>query len=1105
MSGLIDVTSLFPTVDPNGLRNIPQRTENATFFETLGASVGRFDPFISNVLDYDPDLLYEDPEFDVAQSIFDLDPSYHQYVNGLAFAKNADHLDYLIGKIDQSKQRDEVLANSTIGNTLMAAIFDPVNLIALPVGVGRTALSAGYNVAKANAALQVAEEVVVASSDPNARDLKQSAMNVGFAAGAGFALGGIVGFATSPKSAETVKKVEKAMTQESRAFDPSQPIPEEGIATVDETFDFSQRLSDYGPVGTDAGIPPLPSVTPDAGTVKNAFTNSYLNKFLTSPFKRNMTDDEVPLETKQVQYMLDGDMGQLAAGHQNGEVLGISVFADQAEYQAEMHKFYMGLQKAYVKSGKTVTRFLDYAGGPFKNKDFEKYRKYIGRMHIEGRKPTNQADEEALRLTKEFVERWEERLRDTGQIGSVGHYRKSFEFWNRIIGENEEFLRQIDSGEIERPKWYRNSLKERIQKHQTIRNGIQDTLQRLEGEKVVPDGDPNFFPRNFKVNKIKKEKKAVIKILEDHYVNNPEATIFAPEGPKTKVPVSSSRKAARKRAEKTVNKIINDPEMTDGDLEKMFFGQGKSKHFMHRTLDIPNKLLVDYIEEDPLTVFMAYNAKVAPRYSFAKKFGGKTIQQIKDEQMDIMVEAGLDEAKINRVLSDLQTSYDRVMNKPLRNPQRWDATVVKYLKDIATFNYMGAVGLSSIPEIGRIIAEHGLSRTFAALIARHTDEKVKLAVEEGRKAGEALEGALFSTAMRFSDEQAHNPMVHNLWEQGKEAFYILNGLTPITRGLKNLDAIVRQDSIINMAIKEAAGNAEDWELDYLRRYGISKQQSKQLANNKGSAWQRSDSGLIYANTDEWTDEALKESFQRAMSSGILNTIMNATPADRPVMADGVALIPMRVARQFGMKEDPAHRGYARIESAFLSLPFQFYSYSLAAINKTTQAYTTGQMKSPLAGTLVMMGLGYASLELKSQLSEGSRRAWDNLPWTDKLIRSFDQSGAIAFYTDMFYTSIATSMAMTGENYLDGYVKPKFPEEQGFFNTVNQFAGAGPSVAQDYYDTFSGLLNGDPKYIDDAIKMIPGMKLFFVRALTNGMLGKLDDSFDDEMYIGYGRY
>ena len=137
-----------------------------------------------------------------------------------------------------------------------------------------------------------------------------------------------------------------------------------------------------------------------------------------------------------------------------------------------------------------------------------------------------------------------------------------------------------------------------------------------------------------------------------------------------------------------------------------------------------------------------------------------------------------------------------------------------------------------------------------------------------------------------------------------------------------------------------------------------------------------------------------------MSSGILNTIMNATPADRPRMADGVALIPMRIARKFGMKEDAKYKGYARTESALLSLPFQFYSFALAAVNKTTAAYTTGQMRSPLFGAIWMMGLGYGVLEIKSQLSSGSRRTWENMPFTDKLIRSFDQSGLAALYTDM---------------------------------------------------------------------------------------------------------
>ena len=723
----------------------------------------------------------------MAQAIFDLDPSYHQYVNGFTFAKNQDHLDYLVKKVDESKQRDEVLANSTIGNVLFAALFDPVNLIALPVGIGKNAISAGYNVAKANAALQLAEEVVVSSSDPNRRDLKSSAVNIGLAGAAGFTLGGIVGFATSKGSGSTIRKVTEAAREEAIAFDKTKPVSETNLQIVNEEFDPSQKLSDFGPVGTDAGIEPLPTVAADPSIVKNPFTNSWFNKVLTSPYKRTQMDDQVPIETKQTQYLLDGDMGQLAAGNQNGQTLGISVHAEQAQYQAEMHKFYMGMQKAYVKSGKTVTRFLDYAGGPFRQKDFNKFMDHIGRIHVRGGKGANQAEEEALNLMRDFTKRWEERLTDTGLIGSVGHYEKSLEFWNRVIRNNEDMLRRMTSGEMKRPAWYKKVVGNRINNYKTVRDDVKDTIERLRGEEVMPSGDKNFFPRYFKINKIKKEKARFTQILTDYYYENPLATVYDPTNPKLKVEVDTSRAGAKRRAEATVDRMIRDPD--DADYEKAFFGQGKSKHFMHRTLDIPNALVEDFIETNPFTVFMAYNQKVAPRYSFAKKFKGKTIAQIKDEQMDIMAEAGLDEDKINRVLSDLQTSYDRVMNAPLRNPQRWDATVVKYLKDIATFNYMGAVGLSSIPEVGRIIAEHGLSKSFAAMIARHTDEKVKLAVEEGRKAGEALEGALFSTSMRFSDEQAHNPMVHNLWEQGKEAFYILNGLTPITRGLKNLDAL----------------------------------------------------------------------------------------------------------------------------------------------------------------------------------------------------------------------------------------------------------------------------------------------------------------------------
>ena len=66
---------------------------------------------------------------------------------------------------------------------------------------------------------------------------------------------------------------------------------------------------------------------------------------------------------------------------------------------------------------------------------------------------------------------------------------------------------------------------------------------------------------------------------------------------------------------------------------------------------------------------------------------------------------------------------------------------------------------------------------------------------------------------------------------------------------------------------------------------------------------------------------------------------------------------------FGMKEDSKYTGYARVENGLLGLPFQFYSYALAATNKTLAAYGHGQLKNQFLGTAIAMGLGYTVLQI----------------------------------------------------------------------------------------------------------------------------------------------
>tara|TARA_R100000655_G_scaffold6587_4_gene18762 strand:+ start:336 stop:3578 length:3243 start_codon:yes stop_codon:yes gene_type:complete len=1061
------------------------RDNKATLWETTGALLGEWSPFIENFTMMGDDMLDYDPDFDVVDAVGNLDESYSKYAFNLMFARSEDHFNYLVNRLDRSKARQDVLANSSIGNIIIASFFDPINLVSLPLGVGKTALQTGMNVAKFNVALSTAEEVIKSASDPVRRDPTMSALNIGTSGIAGFTLGSLAGLIKNRSAPQVVK------------------------TTTKETDELINKMSDS---------PADPSL------VKNWYTDSWFFKFATSPFKRTMLNDEVPIEVKQFQYDIDGDLGQLHNAHVNGQTLGRSVHIDQPKYRAEFAVLYSKMLSAFGRAqSEGVIKFLDYPLG--KQRKFDEFITRINEKRIDGLKGDNAIEEELINSLNIFAKKWENRLRDTGLIGTLDHFKKQKTFWAGVIKRNEGIIKGYEArsksgrklGLSKNEMKHLKRVQERLSMYKAHYDGILATIDDVELSQqtagIKPPNETIFHPRYWKKDYIKKNRQDFYRILYDWFKENPEVIKWSPDNPIERIRASTRPEDIKERVNKTIDNILGMNDETS--FENAFFGYGKSKHFMHRQLDIPNYLVKDFIETNPMTTFMAYTMKVAPRYSFAAKFGSRTFDDVAEDRFDDLIASGMSYDKANKVIADIRTSYDRVMNTPVREPHSTSAKTARIIKDFATLNYMGRVGFSSISELGRIMAEHGVGRTLRTILSRN-DLKIKLAADEAAKAGEALEGALQSTSMRFSDEMFANPLYHSVWERGKDAFYVLNLLTPITKALKRLDGTIRQDSLISMAIKEHnpklakefnLPKIKKWELEYLRRNNISSEDAKKLAFQKGTKWERGDSGLIYANTDEWTDLELQATFRESLSSGVLNTIMMGTSADRPRIADGVALIPMRVARQFGMKEDAKYKGYARIENQLLSLPFQFYGYTLANINKTIAAYTTGQMKSPIFGTMWMVGLAYLSLELKSQTSKGSERAWDSLSYTDQFIRAFDYSGAAAIYTDFFYQSIATSMALTGENYLEGFVKEKFPEEQGIGNALTGVGGAGPSILKDYYDGFVEMTTGDfGQGAKETIRALPYMRLWFIHGLVNNMTSALDDAIDEDGgFVGFGRY
>jgi hypothetical protein len=602
-------------------------------------------------------------------------------------------------------------------------------------------------------------------------------------------------------------------------------------------------------------------------------------------------------------------------------------------------------------------------------------------------------------------------------------------------------------------------------------------------------------------------------------------------------------------------------------------------------------------------------------------FEGQSIDDVLDDTFNEMMEAGNTPEQAYAAMKDMRHLYKRVVGGVLRDPSSLDQQAARIMRDLAQLNYLGSAGISTMTEPAKIMMEHGIGPTFRGLFNIMKSNQLRMGGKEGRMAGEALETLMGSAHLRLVDDVNNNPLRSDLLDKAKDAFYLLNGLGPITRIFKDFDAMVRSHSLIDYSVRWAQGKATKQEQEYLLRYNIDFEDAKKIAN---APWQKSESGMYMANTDAWTntiefpsttaevvsgptntydgnrykpafyresenkiyideeyikdvmyaergwenprvegvnpieagiinspddyvtfikmheimhtkysakdlgisDKRTKEgkaayenaindlavaeikkqarvdpetvrTFRNALGSGIMNTILMGTPADKPIITDGVVYIPMRVAKQFGMKEDAEFKGYARIENGFLGLPFQFYSYSLAAVNKVTAAYAHGQLKNQYIGTAIAMGLGYMVLQYKTP-------DFVDMSFQDQFSRAFDYSGVAALYSDMFYTAMSTSLALGGPNLTGGVLQPRFPQKPSAVDAATGLMGAGPSITTDLalgaYDLVTGNIGEGTKEI---IRNLPFARMWFWKGKMNEFTRMLETEIDGPS--GFGRY
>ena len=1219
-----------------------------TFGEAVGSTIGlRLTPIAEGLYNGFKYGARYDPNYD---PVADVGP-YTEHADYLiSTAKNSEHMAALKSGINKATDFRATLAETTGLSGFAAGLFDPINAFVLPFGFGSSVLSNVVRTGLGAGGVELGAQAIGSEFDATITP-KQAASEILMTT----VFGGVLGGATTLPKVRAAKAVEATKAQMDEMFKASERIENLAGMSPDDIRNAPQRSERaYGDLDDDAirseiklrndreaeilkadghNSDALETVRTEAQAYKNelglraieesgvdlndpysikssAFTDSIFYKAVSTPMKRVLQAD-VPSKVKEIMVRSFADAGVTLNLNSYGIASPQSVYQRTAMSAGRWVAAHDQLIKLWSQdTGASQASRMDLNFSDISrraSRSDSTYRQWlinVNEKRLKGDTDLSETEIKASEVINAYFTEAEARLESVGFLNTPKGMQRRIEL---LDDEISTLTREL------------NLLKEKSREAVMVKGRLEelrstrDFLRKSKNDVQADAGEP-FFPRFYDFAAIRKRREEFGQILYKHFEENPYVYVYD-NGLPTRKKLSTKPDDIQERVDQTIDNILG--ETDPASLDVVSFGTGRSKHFRSRELDIPNSLITDFIIKDPLAAMKTYAARIEPRYEYTRQFGKELDGVLFDIEREL-IRSNASEDTINQVLRDYRHMYDRVAGNVQDHPDALNQRAAFFLREAASFSYMGGAGLSAIPDFGRIVLEHDLEDVVKGVQGLLDKERVSMTVDEIRIAGEAIDILKGSAHMRMMEDLGNNVDANELLTSARNAFYILNGLAPLTTIAKQLDGIIQSHSIIKDSIALSAGKLDAQGIERLARYGIDADMAKEIAR---APWVQSESGLYMANTETWLDsiyvpeiegktikiieanedgspvgkydaqgryypafyndtdkiirfdrehietemyarkgwlnprteginplpdvfdtprqwsnfvmlheimhtrfrpkdvginvkgrmnkeqkiayenkinELAFEEFQKqktinretintfrtALNSSVMNTIMHGTPADKPIITDGVAYIPMRVAKKFGMKEDPRFRGYARIENGLMGLPFQFYSFVLANVNKTAAAMAHGQVKNRAIGLTTMMGLSYLSLQMKTP-----DYIWDEMDWRDRLARSFDNSGILALYSDLFYTSMHTSLALGGPNITGGLISPKFKQEQSVADAITGLAGAGPSWGFDMATSIVDFAQGN--YAEagkDIVRSLPAARMWFwkdeVNQITN---------------------
>lgn len=485
--------------------------------------------------------------------------------------------------------------------------------------------------------------------------------------------------------------------------------------------------------------------------------------------------------------------------------------------------------------------------------------------------------------------------------------------------------------------------------------------------------------------------------------------------------------------------------------------RGPLKERMLKSL--PTMLVRDFVERDVDVIDRIYTRTMATDIALMRKFGSVDLkdQIAKINDMANRLGEGKSPAEVNRIQKQKEADIRDVVAVVARLrgtyaiPTNTEGLIYRAARVVRDLNYMrmlGGMTLSAVPDLGRPVMVHGMTRTLRTAFTPFTAGlgALKLARKEARLAGAGtdliLDDRMMSTLDRSEDFGRGSAIERGL-STATQGFGLVSLMAPWNAFMRQFVGIITQTRMLQAIDGLNAGEISAKERAYLAAGGVDNNMADRIGRQFADHGQKH-GDIWWANTGAWTDQEAVRAFRSFMIRDV----------DRTILVPGQEK-PLWMSTELG------------------KVVGQFKSFSMASTQRVMVSGLEQRDMAALNGAILSVALGALSAKLKMDVGGYDTSEWTPTKWA---IEGFDRSGMAGWFMDANNLLEKTALRPVTAAGLTG-------ETASRYQSRNVFGAVFGPTADLVGDVLPLGMTGEWSAADTHVarKLVPLQNIFYLRA------------------------